>query len=91
MPTRKSTTESKWVDQDDAPHLGRDWFEQAELRDGDRLIRPARAIGRPRKEATKEAVNIRLDADVVAYFRATGRGWQSRINDALRKVAGLLS
>ena len=91
MPTRKSTTESKWVDGDDALHLDRDWFERAELRDGNRLIRPARAIGRPRKEATKEAVNIRLDADVVAYFRATGRGWQSRINDALRKVAGLLS
>jgi uncharacterized protein (DUF4415 family) len=91
MPTRKSTTESKWVDPDDAPHLDRNWFEQAELRDGDRLIGPARTIGRPRKEATKEAVNIRLDADVVAYFRATGRGWQSRINDALRKVAGLSS
>jgi len=26
---------------------------------------------------------------VIAYFRATGPGWQSRINDALRKAAGL--
>jgi uncharacterized protein (DUF4415 family) len=51
-------------------------------------VRPARAAGRPKKEATKEVVNIRLDADVVAYLRATGRGWQSRINDALRKIAG---
>jgi uncharacterized protein (DUF4415 family) len=34
-------------------------------------------------------VNIRLDPEVLAYFRATGRGWQSRINEALRKAVGL--
>lgn len=45
--------------------------------------------GRPAKAAPKEAVNIRLDPDVLAYFRATGPGWQSRINEALRKAAGL--
>jgi uncharacterized protein (DUF4415 family) len=39
--------------------------------------------------APKEAVNIRLDPDVLAYFRGTGPGWQSRINAALRKAAGL--
>ncbi|HLY88978.1 MAG TPA: BrnA antitoxin family protein [Acetobacteraceae bacterium] len=35
------------------------------------------------------AVNIRLDADVLAFFRASGPGWQSRINAALRKVVGI--
>jgi uncharacterized protein (DUF4415 family) len=34
-------------------------------------------------------VNLRLDPDVLAHFRATGPGWQSRINEALRKAAGL--
>ncbi|MBN9079288.1 MAG: BrnA antitoxin family protein [Rhizobiales bacterium] len=29
------------------------------------------------------------DADVVERFRASGRGWQSRMNAALRKAAGL--
>jgi uncharacterized protein (DUF4415 family) len=91
MPTKKSTTGSKWVDPDDAPHLDRDWFERAEIREGDRLIRPARAVGRPRKDAPKEAVSIRLDSDVLSHFRATGPGWQSRINDALRRAAGLSS
>ena len=38
--------------------------------------------------APKRAINIRLDPDVLAHFRATGRGWQSRINAALRKAAG---
>jgi uncharacterized protein (DUF4415 family) len=91
MSTKSSTIASKWVDPDDAPHLDRDWFEGAEIREGDRLIRPAKAIGRPKKDAPKEAVSIRLDSDVLAHFRATGRGWQSRINDALRRAAGLAS
>jgi uncharacterized protein (DUF4415 family) len=89
MPTKKLTTKSKWIDPDKAPRLTREWFDAAEIREGDRLIRPARPIGRPAKAAPKEAVNIRLDPDVLAHFRATGPGWQSRINDALRKAAGL--
>lgn len=38
---------------------------------------------------TKEQVSIRLDRDVLALFRQTGRGWQGRLNAALRKAAGL--
>ncbi len=33
---------------------------------------------------TKEAVKTRLDADLLAALRATGDGWQTRINDTLR-------
>jgi uncharacterized protein (DUF4415 family) len=88
MRTRRRTTESKWVDADEALHLDRNWFRRAEIREGERLIRPAK-LGRPKKVAPKEAVNIRLDPDVLAHFRATGPGWQSRINAALRKAARL--
>ncbi len=42
--------------------------------------------GRPRKENPKVPVSIRLDPDVVAKFKATGPGWQSRINEALRRA-----
>jgi uncharacterized protein (DUF4415 family) len=86
MPTKKPTTASKWVDPDEAPHLTREWFATADLYDGDKLIRKG---GAPRKAAPKEAVNIRLDPEVLAYFRGGGPGWQSRINEALRKAAGL--
>ena len=89
MPTKKRTGASRWVDPDEAPPLDREWFERAEIREGERLVRPARAVGRPRKAAPKQAVNIRLDPVVLAHFRATGPGWQSRINEALRKAAGL--
>jgi uncharacterized protein (DUF4415 family) len=86
MPTKKPTTTRKWTDPDDAPELTEEWFASADLYDGDKLIRRG---GRPRKAAPKEAVNTRLDADVLAYFRATRPGWQSRINEVLRKAAGL--
>jgi uncharacterized protein (DUF4415 family) len=37
----------------------------------------------------KRAVSLRLDPDVIAHFRRSGRGWQSRINALLRKAAKL--
>ena len=40
----------------------------------------------PQKRPTKQQVTLRLDRDVVERFRATGRGWQGRINEALRKA-----
>ena len=46
-----------------------------------------RPRGRPAKAAPKVRVAVRLDPDVLAHFRATGPGWQTRINAAL---AGLV-
>jgi uncharacterized protein (DUF4415 family) len=37
----------------------------------------------------KETVSLRLDRDVLAHFQNDGPGWQERINEALRKIAGL--
>lgn len=45
--------------------------------------------GRPPLENPKVSTTIRLDPDVLAAFKADGPGWQSRINAALRKAAGL--
>lgn len=41
----------------------------------------------PQQASTKQQVTLRLDKDILAKFRATGPGWQSRINDALRAIA----
>ncbi|TPN81792.1 BrnA antitoxin family protein [Mesorhizobium sp. CU2] len=48
-----------------------------------------RSRGRPALDNPKKQVTLRLDGDVVARFREGGPGWQSRINDILRKAAGL--
>ena len=37
----------------------------------------------------KETVSLRLDRDVLEHFQDDGPGWQERINEALRKAAGL--
>ncbi|MDR4305819.1 BrnA antitoxin family protein [Chelatococcus sambhunathii] len=44
--------------------------------------------GRPRLERPKVPVTLRIDADVVERFKAGGKGWQSRMNEALKKAAG---
>ena len=44
----------------------------------------ARLRGRPLGSGRKAATSIRIDKDVLAAFRATGPGWQTRMNDALR-------
>ena len=67
--------------------------KRAEFSIGGKVIRPATGVlvndrrGRPRMANPKQAVKLRLDADVLAYFRASGPGWQTRINKVLRKVA----
>ncbi len=48
-----------------------------------------RRAGRPKAEHPKRIVTIRLDQDVIEHFRAQGKGWQSRVNEALRKAAGV--
>jgi uncharacterized protein (DUF4415 family) len=45
--------------------------------------------GRPKAENPKKAISLRLDQEVIDRFKATGDGWQSRMNEALRKAVGL--
>jgi len=45
--------------------------------------------GRPKADITKVSTTTQLDPDIIKAFKAEGAGWQSRINDALRKAVGL--
>ncbi|PPK83915.1 BrnA antitoxin of type II toxin-antitoxin system [Neolewinella xylanilytica] len=44
-----------------------------------------RAVRGPQKLPTKEKLTVRLDPDIVEWFKAQGAGYQSRMNDALRQ------
>ncbi len=44
-----------------------------------------RKAGRPVSEETKDRVNIRLSKEITRYFKATGKGWQTRINKVLEE------
>jgi uncharacterized protein (DUF4415 family) len=69
---------------EEAPEWTDEMLDRADLMDGDRVIRRGKR-GRPRLDAPKEQVTLRIDHDVLEGYRATGQGWQSRINEALRK------
>jgi uncharacterized protein (DUF4415 family) len=49
----------------------------------------ARRVRGPQKAPTKKQVTLRLDTGVIDHFKATGAGWQRRMNEILRKAAGL--
>lgn len=53
-------------------------------------IEAPRGRGRPPVANPKARVTLRLDGDIIDYFKADNpKGWQTRVNEALRKVAGL--
>lgn len=70
---------------DDLPEITDDMLARAELSVGERAIRGRR----PPSAAPKQAIKLRLDPDVLGYFREQGPGWQTRINAALRRAARL--
>ncbi|MBN8937083.1 MAG: BrnA antitoxin family protein [Rhizobiales bacterium] len=85
MPKKKKSGAATWTDPDDAPPLTDAFFDGAEIRHGERIVRR----GRPPLPNPKQAVKLRLDADVLAAYRKTGVGWQTRINEDLRKARKL--
>jgi uncharacterized protein (DUF4415 family) len=86
MPRKKKSGASEWVDPDDAPELDDDFFDRAEIREGDKIIRRGRP---PLGAVAKKSVTLRIDDDVLSAYRETGEGWQSRINADLRKARKL--
>lgn len=69
--------------EDDAPELTDEWFDRADLYKGGKLVRRGRPLG----SGTKELVSLRLDKKALAAFKATGPGWQVRINETIMRSA----
>src|SRR5947208_10410793 len=89
MPVKKRATRHVWVDPDDAPEWTKEQFDRAEIAVGGKVVRRAqgtlmRPRGRPKKPDAKVHTHIRLSPQVLGHFRATGPGWQTRIDEVLR-------
>jgi len=69
---------------EEAPELTEEQLRNADLYEGDRLVRR----GRPKLDNPKQAVKLRLSPEVLAHFRSGGAGWQTRINTELERVVG---
>ena len=92
MPAKKRVSKRVWVDPDDAPEWSKEEFERAEIAMGGKVVRKAegtltRGPGRPKAANPKEVISLRVDPDVLRVFRASGRGWQTRMNAALAQAA----
>jgi uncharacterized protein (DUF4415 family) len=89
MTASKKSSRRVWRDRNDAPDLSKAKWRakmlQADVKAGSKVVKR----GRPRVASPKVSTTVRLDADVLDHFRANGRGWQTRLNAALRKAAGL--
>ena len=72
----------------DTMELDEEWFANARpvSEAHPQVVEAYRRRRGKQKAPTKEQLTIRLDADLVAHFRKTGKGWQTRINKSLRKA-----
>ncbi len=67
---------------DEAPEITDSWVAEAELRRGGKLVRR----GRPRLKNPRALLSLRLPPEVIASWKATGPGWQTRMADVLEKT-----
>src|SRR5437588_11597525 len=90
MPAKKRASRRSFADPDDASAWTAEQLARAEVAFGGKVVRAAqgtltRPRGRPKKADAKVHIHIRLSPQVLGYFRATGPGWQTRIDEVLRK------
>ena len=97
MIARKKPIRNSWIDPDDAPVLTRELAARAQVALGGKVIREATGTvtkrGRPPVgDESKQQVTLRLAPRVIRYFKETGEGWQTRLNETLEEyVAGALA
>ncbi len=69
-------------DEDNPITMPDDW-DGAVMKRGATVLGTVRVRG-TQKAPTKIATSIRLSADVLEYFKSTGAGWQTKVDEALR-------
>jgi uncharacterized protein (DUF4415 family) len=65
---------------DEIPELTDEDFTRGDLYHGDKLI----SRGRPKSDDPKQLVSLRLDAEVLRWFKSTGPGYQARMGEVLK-------
>ena len=81
-------TQEDWDEVSDNPEWTAEDFAKARpfVEAFPELAEKIRRARGPQKAPTKALVSLRIDKDILERFKADGPGWQSRINDALRKA-----
>ena len=66
---------------DEAPEITAEWIAEADLRHGKTVVRR----GRPKLQNPRLLLSLRLPQDVIASWKSSGPGWQTRMADVLEK------
>ena len=81
MSVKSKGSRRTWRDPDDALEITDKWIAEADLYRGKKLVRR----GRPAGSGQKTQTTLRISKDVLEFFRATGPGWQTRMDNALKR------
>jgi uncharacterized protein (DUF4415 family) len=68
---------------DSLPEITDAWIAGADLYHGEKLVRR----GRPKLANPRQLLSLRLPPQIIARWKATGPGWQTRMAEALEKTA----
>lgn len=96
MNAKLPAIETNWVDPDDAPELTGEEMDRPDAvwsiggqpvtsEEGKAAFRALMDGTQPTRHGPKISTTIRFDPEVITAFRATGKGWQTRMNDVLRE------
>jgi uncharacterized protein (DUF4415 family) len=81
MSAKRKGSVRTFPSKDEAPEITESWIAEADLRRGEKLVRR----GRPKLKNAKRLLSLRLHPEVIASWRATGPGWQTRMAEVLER------
>jgi uncharacterized protein (DUF4415 family) len=83
MNVKQKSSAPTSLDSDSLPEITDAWIAGADLYNGDKLVRR----GRPKLANPRQLLSLRLPPQIIARWKATGPGWQTRMAEALEKTA----
>lgn len=83
MNAKRKNSAPTSLESDVLPEITDAWIAGADMYDGDKLVRR----GRPKLANPRQLLSLRLPPQIIARWKATGPGWQTRMAEALEKSA----
>lgn len=83
MNAKRKNSAPPSLESDVLPEITDAWIAGADMYDGDKLVRR----GRPKLANPRQLLSLRLPPQIIARWKATGPGWQTRMAEALEKSA----
>jgi uncharacterized protein (DUF4415 family) len=81
MSAKRKNSDPISHDPEAPPEITDAWISEADLYHGQKLVRR----GRPKLESPRQLLSLRLPPKVIAQWKSTGPGWQTRMAESLEK------